>query len=136
MFYIKINAWITFKQQTNIIQSFIIRSEAPNNLKTLAYTLSHKERRIGKLKSLVVIQNTQRTFPPKGRTTILLPPLPRGFFFLLIIKKTTLINFNQNQTLHLGGSRQELHSKSRYTVSQRLNKTSKFHLRQIITSFR
>lgn len=136
MFYIKINSRIPFKHQTNIIRSFFIRTETPNNLKTLAYTLSHKERRIGKLKTIIIVRTHQRTFPPKGRTTIRLPPLPRGFFFLLIIQQTTFINLNQNQTLHLSGSRHKLHMKSRYAVRQRLNEACKLHLRQIITSFR
>ena len=78
------------------------------NLKTLAHTLSNKERRVGKLKTVVIVK-THRTFPPKGRTTIRLPPLPLVFFFLLMIEKTGFINLNQEQTLQLRGGRQEIH---------------------------
>lgn len=85
-----------------------MRPETTQNLKTLAHSLSNKERRVGKLKTVIMVK-THRTFPPKGRTTILLPPLPLVFFFLLMIEKTVFINLNQEQTLQLRGGRHEIH---------------------------
>lgn len=85
-----------------------MRPETTQDLKTLAHTLSNKERRVGKLKAMIIVR-THRTCPPKGRTTTLLPPLPLVFFFLLMIEKTVFINLNQEQTLHLRGGRQKLH---------------------------
>lgn len=76
-----------------------MRPETTQNLKTLAHTLSNKERRVGKFKTMIIVA-THRTLPPKGRTTILLPPLPLVFFFLLMIEKTVFINLDQEQTLH------------------------------------
>nr|DAU04753.1 MAG TPA: hypothetical protein [Microviridae sp.] len=136
IFYIKINTGILFRQQTDIIRSLFISSKSSNDLKTLAYTLSHKEGRIGKLKTLIVTQNHQRTVPPKGRTTIRLPPLPLVFFFLLILRKTFFINLNQNQTLRLRRSRQKLHIKKQSAGRQSLKEITKLLVRQIITSFR
>lgn len=83
-----------------------MRPETTNNLKALAHTLSNKERRVGKLKAVIMVI-THKTLPPKGRTTTLLPPLPLVFFFLLMIEKTSFINLNQEQTLHLRRGRQE-----------------------------
>lgn len=85
-----------------------MRPETTQNLKTLAHTLSNKERRVGKFKTMIIIK-THRTIPPKGRMTIFLPPLLLGFFFLLMIKKTVFINLNQEQTLQLRGGRHETH---------------------------
>nr|DAH04994.1 MAG TPA: hypothetical protein [Microviridae sp.] len=133
--YIEINTRVQSSQNTEVIRSLFMRPETTQNLKTLAHTLSHKERRIGKLKTMIVIK-THRTFPPKGRTTILLPPLPLVFFFLLIHRQTIFINHNQKQTLHLTRSRQKLNSKNRCTVSQSTNKTRKLRIRQIKTSLR
>ena len=76
-----------------------MRPETTQNLKTLAHTLSNKERRVGKFKAMIIVE-THRTLPTKGRTTILLPPLPLVFFFRLMIEKTVFINLNQEQTLH------------------------------------
>nr|DAK64153.1 MAG TPA: hypothetical protein [Microviridae sp.] len=133
--YIEINTRVQSSQKAEVIRSLFMRPETTQNLKTLAHTLSNKERRIGKLKTLIVIR-THRTFPPKGRTTILLPPLPLVFFFLLILRQTIFINHNQKQTLQLTRSRQKLNSKNRCTGSQRTNETRKFRIRQIKTSLR
>ena len=84
-----------------------MRPETTQNLKTLAHTLSNKERRVGKLKAAIIVK-PHRTFPPKGRTTTRLPPLPLVFFFLLMIEKTVYINLNQEQTLQLRGGRQKI----------------------------
>lgn len=85
-----------------------MRPETTQNLKTLAHTLSNKERRVGKFKAIIIVR-IHKTFPPKGRTTILFPPLPLVFFFLLMIEKTVFINLNQKQTLQMRGGRQEIH---------------------------
>lgn len=90
-----------------------MRPETTQNFKTLAHTLSNKERRVGKLKAVIVVE-THRTFPPKGRITTVLPPLPLVFFFLLMIQKTVFIDLNQEQTLQLRGGRQKIHFEEGY----------------------
>nr|DAW85237.1 MAG TPA: hypothetical protein [Microviridae sp.] len=108
--YIEINTRVQFSQKAEVFRSLFMSPETTQNLKTLAHTLSNKERRVGKLKTVIIVK-THRTFPPKGRTTTLLPPLPLVFFFLLMIEKTVFINLKQEQTLHLRRGRQQLHLK-------------------------